>query len=69
MGKKPFIDRKTARHYKLVYRSQRDPLINDEDAPSRVFVEVTPPNLRVTFFFLKGFLYCVCISKVYNICI
>ncbi|CAG8528617.1 13545_t:CDS:2 [Acaulospora morrowiae] len=46
MGKKPFINRKTAKHYQLVHRSQRDPLINDEDSSSRVFVEVPPSNLR-----------------------
>nr|CAG8600035.1 6525_t:CDS:10 [Entrophospora candida] len=47
MGKKPFIDRKTAKHYHLVHRSQRDPLINDSDVSSRVLVEVIPPNLKV----------------------
>ncbi|CAG8646412.1 13638_t:CDS:2 [Cetraspora pellucida] len=46
MGKKPFIDRKKAKHYQLVHRSQRDPLINDSDASSKVLVEIVPPNLR-----------------------
>jgi len=46
MGKKPFIDRKNAKHFQLVHRSQRDPLINDNEASSRVLVEVVPPNLR-----------------------
>ncbi|CAG8668871.1 12426_t:CDS:2, partial [Ambispora gerdemannii] len=46
MGKKPFIDRKNAKHYQLVHRSQRDPLINDTDASSRVLLEITPSNLR-----------------------
>ncbi|CAJ0847561.1 8963_t:CDS:10 [Entrophospora sp. SA101] len=46
MGKRPFIDRKTAKHYHLVHRSQRDPLINDSDVSSRVLVEVIPPNLK-----------------------
>ncbi|KAK9379126.1 Low temperature viability protein [Kockiozyma suomiensis] len=34
------INRKTAQKYRLVYRSQEDPLINDPDAPTGVFVEV-----------------------------
>ncbi|CAG8609852.1 7708_t:CDS:10 [Paraglomus brasilianum] len=46
MGKKPFIDRKTAKHYHLVHRSQRDPLINDAEASSHVLVEHIPTNLR-----------------------
>ncbi|RIA99254.1 Low temperature viability protein [Glomus cerebriforme] len=46
MGKKPFIDRKNAKYFQLVHRSQRDPLINDNEASSRVLVEVVPPNLR-----------------------
>ncbi|CAG8585551.1 4156_t:CDS:2 [Ambispora leptoticha] len=46
MGKKPFIDRKNAKHYQLVHRSQRDPLINDTEASSRVLLEVTSSNLR-----------------------
>ncbi|XP_065900401.1 protein LTV1 homolog [Dysidea avara] len=31
--KKPFIDKKNAHSYKLVHRSQRDPLVVDEEAP------------------------------------
>ncbi|CAG8647246.1 14185_t:CDS:10 [Funneliformis caledonium] len=46
MGKKPFIDRKNARHFHLVHRSQKDPLISDHEASSRVLVEVVPTNLR-----------------------
>jgi hypothetical protein len=53
MGKKPFIDRKNAKHFQLVHRSQRDPLINDNEASSRVLVEVVPPNLRVMFFLIQ----------------
>ncbi|KAF9933798.1 hypothetical protein FBU30_004396 [Linnemannia zychae] len=45
MGKKPFIDRKNARHFHLVHRSQRDPLSRDESAPQRVLKEVIPANL------------------------
>lgn len=45
MPKKPFIDRKTAKHYNVVHRSQRDPLINDAEASSRVLQEVVPRNL------------------------
>jgi hypothetical protein len=42
MGKKQFIDKKKARHFQLVHRSQRDPLILDAEVPDRVFVEVKP---------------------------
>ncbi|KAF9425764.1 hypothetical protein BGZ94_007240 [Podila epigama] len=45
MGKKQFIDRKNARHFHLVHRSQRDPLSRDENAPQRVLKEVIPANL------------------------
>ncbi|KAG0257731.1 hypothetical protein DFQ27_004958 [Actinomortierella ambigua] len=46
MGKKKqFIDRKNARHFHLVHRSQRDPLSRDESAPQRVLREVVPANL------------------------
>ncbi|KAI8347480.1 hypothetical protein B0O80DRAFT_502601 [Mortierella sp. GBAus27b] len=45
MGKKQFIDRKNARHFHLVHRSQRDPLSRDESAPQRVLKEVVPANL------------------------
>ncbi|KAF9097068.1 hypothetical protein BGX29_008307 [Mortierella sp. GBA35] len=45
MGKKQFIDRKNARHFHLVHRSQRDPLSRDETAPQRVLKEVIPANL------------------------
>ena len=31
--KKPFIDKKNAHSYTLVHRSQRDPLVVDEEAP------------------------------------
>ena len=43
------IYRKTTKHYHLVHRSQRDPLINDAEASSHVLVEHIPTNLRVTF--------------------
>ncbi|KAI8146197.1 Low temperature viability protein-domain-containing protein [Fennellomyces sp. T-0311] len=45
MGRKPFIDRKEAKHYHVVHRSQRDPLINDAEASDRVLKEVIPSNL------------------------
>lgn len=45
MGKKPFIDRKQAKHYHVVHRSQRDPLIHDAEASDRVLKEVIPPNM------------------------
>jgi len=45
MVKKQFIDRKNARHFHLVHRSQRDPLSRDESAPQRVLKEVIPANL------------------------
>eukprot|EP00128_Syssomonas_multiformis_P007792 Colp12_sorted_trinity150504_noHs@7728 len=40
MGKKPFIDKKKAVHFRLVHRSQRDPLAADNDAPQRVLMPV-----------------------------
>lgn len=46
MGKKPFIDRKEAKHYHVVHRSQRDPLINDSDAGERVLREYIPGNVQ-----------------------
>ncbi|KAI8095765.1 Low temperature viability protein-domain-containing protein [Thamnidium elegans] len=45
MGKKPFIDKKAAKHFHVVHRSQKDPLINDTEAPDRVLREVLNPNL------------------------
>ncbi|KAJ2005748.1 Protein ltv1 [Coemansia thaxteri] len=39
MGKK-FIDKKSSKTYKLVYRSQEDPLTFEEGTSERVFVEV-----------------------------
>eukprot|EP00833_Pecoramyces_ruminatium_P001893 jgi/Orpsp1_1/1175925/evm.model.c7180000055744.1 len=42
MGKKPFIDKKTARHYEVVHRSQRDPLLADENASKFVLKQVAP---------------------------
>ncbi|KAI9501282.1 Low temperature viability protein-domain-containing protein [Coemansia spiralis] len=39
MGKK-FIDRKSAKTYQLVYRSQEDPLAFEEGSSERVFVEL-----------------------------
>ncbi|KAG1099708.1 hypothetical protein G6F42_017786 [Rhizopus arrhizus] len=44
MGKKPFIDKKSAKHFHVVHRSQKDPLINDAEAPDRVLQEVLPIN-------------------------
>lgn len=44
MGKKPFIDKKAAKHFHVVHRSQKDPLINDTEAPDRVLQEVLPIN-------------------------
>ncbi|ORY08399.1 Low temperature viability protein [Basidiobolus meristosporus CBS 931.73] len=45
MGKKQFIDRKNARHFEVVHRSQRDPLAGDGDSSSRVLREVVPLNV------------------------
>ncbi|KAH3685237.1 hypothetical protein WICPIJ_003781 [Wickerhamomyces pijperi] len=41
---KRFIDKKTAKTYKVVYRSHEDPLFHDEEAGEAVLVEVTNPN-------------------------
>jgi len=38
MGKKKFIDKKKAAHFHVVRRSQRDPLINDDEASPFVLV-------------------------------
>ncbi|KAI7868456.1 hypothetical protein BDF14DRAFT_553220 [Spinellus fusiger] len=46
MVKKTFIDRKTAKHFHVVHRSQRDPLINDTDASELVLQEVVPGNIK-----------------------
>ncbi|KAJ1957115.1 Protein ltv1 [Dispira parvispora] len=40
MGKKAFIDRKNARHFQVVHRSQHDPLIADPESSNHVLVEV-----------------------------
>ncbi|KAH8549386.1 Low temperature viability protein-domain-containing protein [Umbelopsis sp. PMI_123] len=45
MPKKPFINRKDAKHYHVVHRSQKDPLINDENASQRVLQEFVPSNI------------------------
>ncbi|CAG0918386.1 unnamed protein product [Notodromas monacha] len=44
MGKKSrkFIDKKKAVTFHLVHRSQRDPLVVDENAPDRVLLEAAP---------------------------
>ncbi|KAG5439346.1 hypothetical protein PCK2_000844 [Pneumocystis canis] len=38
MAKKKFIDKKKSVTFHLVHRSQRDPLIDDDEAPSRVLI-------------------------------
>uniref|UniRef100_A0A182VTB9 Protein LTV1 homolog n=1 Tax=Anopheles minimus TaxID=112268 RepID=A0A182VTB9_9DIPT len=43
MGKKKFIDKKTAVTFRLVNRSQHDPLYVDETAPQHVLVPVRVP--------------------------
>ncbi|CAO3671791.1 unnamed protein product [Umbelopsis ramanniana] len=45
MPKKPFINRKDAKHFHVVHRSQKDPLINHEGASQRVLQEFVPPNI------------------------
>lgn len=37
-GKKKFIDKKTAQHFHVVHRSQRDPKANDPDASKYVLL-------------------------------
>jgi len=46
MGKKPFIDKKNARYYEVVHRSQRDPLLADENA-SKFVLKQTCPSLNL----------------------
>ncbi|BFZ59340.1 Protein ltv1 [Saitoella coloradoensis] len=46
MGKKGFINKKTAQTFQLVHRSQRDPLIHDEDASAMVFKPLDAPNVK-----------------------
>jgi len=49
MGKrKPFIDKKNAITFKLVHRSQRDPLAADNDAPQLILHEVGTAQQRLT---------------------
>ena len=38
--KKPFIDKKNSTTYKLVHRSQHDPLVADQDASQMVLSEI-----------------------------
>jgi len=38
MGKKKFIDKKNSAHFHLVRRSQRDPLIADENSSQFVLI-------------------------------
>ncbi|XP_058829220.1 protein LTV1 homolog [Topomyia yanbarensis] len=44
MGKKKFIDKKKAVTFRLVNRSQQDPLFVDENAPQHVLVPVSAPS-------------------------
>ncbi len=46
---KPFIDKKAPGTYnfRLVHRSQRDPLIADEESSKRVLLQVDAPNTKV----------------------
>lgn len=44
MGKKKFIDKKKAVTFRLVNRSQQDPLFVDETAPQHVLVPVSAPG-------------------------
>lgn len=45
-SKQPF-SRKTATRYALVHRPQNDPLINDENAPSQIFTEISGPSKAI----------------------
>ncbi|KAK9762883.1 Protein ltv1 [Basidiobolus ranarum] len=45
MVKKQFIDRKNARHFEVVHRSQRDPLAGDGETSTRVLREVVDLNV------------------------
>ncbi|KAK0754589.1 Low temperature viability protein [Schizothecium vesticola] len=44
MPRGKWIDKKTATHFKLVYRPQNDPLIHDESAPAMVLNPTQLPN-------------------------
>lgn len=41
--KRKFIDKKNAVTFHLVHRSQKDPLITDENAPQHVLLETKAP--------------------------
>lgn len=41
---KKFIDKKNSVTFQLVHRSQKDPLVADEDAPQRIFMPVEDPQ-------------------------
>ncbi|KAI5818683.1 Low temperature viability protein [Pyronema omphalodes] len=43
---KKWIDKKSAQTFQLLYRSQADPLINDEEASDFVFAQVEAPNTK-----------------------
>ncbi|PVU97073.1 hypothetical protein BB561_000782 [Smittium simulii] len=46
MGKSKFVDKKVAKTYKLVYRSQQDPLTYEKDAGPGILAQVLPSNLK-----------------------
>ena len=52
--KKGFIDKKNAVSYQLVHRSQKDPLVADENASKYVLKAMMPSSnlIRVGFFLI-----------------
>ncbi|CAG2172558.1 unnamed protein product [Oppiella nova] len=46
MGRRKGFDKKSSVKFKLVHRSQRDPLAADESAPQMVFVDINEDNER-----------------------
>lgn len=48
-GKKKFIDKKNAVTFRLVHRSQQDPLVADENAPQRVLQPIESKSKVIVF--------------------
>ncbi|OMJ25433.1 Protein LTV1-like protein [Smittium culicis] len=46
MVKKPFINKKTSKTYKVVYRSQKDPLAFEEGESAHILAEIAPSNVK-----------------------
>jgi hypothetical protein len=57
MPPKPLFRQPGAKHFQLVHRSQRDPLINDSDASRHVLKPFTRENTKKVLFILSPFFF------------